>query len=230
MPMIRRKYAKKGGLRRKRVYRKRAMYRKKTSLHAPKSFVSTIKLQDITAAASGTYADGYSRNKLSVQLNKMPIWNVLNKLYGQFAITGVKFEYRTHKNVSDTASWVSNMIYAEDKNNTVPTTVAITRSQDNVSTLISSRNWSRYVKLPRPVLYQSDVNGARIFTITPSKQIHWMNNDADCGALDHLAAQLNVQESQTVTPVPLGELWVKIYVVCKEQYISQSVSDATGPM
>lgn len=220
----RRKYTRKPRVaRRRRVYRPRMI--KGRSYHAPKRFTSTFKLLDVIASPYGTHPDDYTRNTLSVSLQDMPIFTNLHSLFGQFAITGVKLTYRptiTSYNSTIAGTIASpQLLFAEDKNQLVPLSPLQMRSQDNCRTFSASRGWSKYIRNPRPLLYQQDLGQQQLKVIQRSREINWLTPEQVNGPeanLRHLMAQLCVQDVTGATgEVGVGELWAKVYVVCKEQ-------------
>lgn len=218
---------------RRRTYRRRSnmktrMNRSKKLLHNVKKFVCSYKLMDIESAKVGTYVDKYSRNALSVKFSDLPIVQPLSELYRQYAITGVKFEYRP-LNTSPYANWDSGtIVFAENKGDPVARVVQLTTSEDNCRQLSTTKPFKHYVKNPRPYLLQAvGVDG--IPTIQSANQIQWFNtNDAKSRDVPHLCAQMNVSQSNqnSTGNVLQGELWVKVYVVCKEQQTTQNTGDS----
>jgi len=197
-------------------------------LHAPKKFTCQFKLLDVNASPFGTHPDGYARNRLSVHLNQIPIYSQLFALYGQFAIAGIKFTYRPKINsTSPDGAGIpaSNLLYAEDKNSSAALAATALYGQDNMKTFVSTRGWSKYVSKPRPNLYQLVAGEELVKTITPARQLHWLTpnnatNTDPASMLPHLAAQLCVQDiTGAVGEVGQGELWAKVYLLCKEQRI-----------
>lgn len=195
--------------------------------HAPKSFTSTFKMLDVTASPYGTHTDGYTRNALSLALKDIPIFSNLYTLYSQFAITSVKLSYRPKVNIAaagtaPTAA-IAQLLYAEDKDNWEPLSPLQLRSQDNCRTLVANRSWGTFVKKPRPLLFQKDIDGRSIQVISKAKDIHWLspqsNSDEDGAAImSHLIGQLCVSDVTGADDnVGCGELWCKVYLVVKEQ-------------
>jgi len=195
-------------------------------ISAPKKFTSTFKLLDVVASPFGTHADGFTRHSLHVSLTDMPIWTNLHSLFRQHAITGVKLTYRptitAYTSEAGGSIAAPQLLYAEDKNNFTPLSPFQVRSQDNCKTLMASRGWSKYVAKPRPNLFQSDATlGVAYKTISKAQDIHWLSpalsTDPE-STLPHLMAQFCVQDvTGAVNDVGIGELWAKVYVVCKEQ-------------
>lgn len=203
---------------RRPFYKKRAMKTAKARLHAPKKFTASFKLRDIISDASGTNPGGWQRNNLAVNFTQLPIHLELSSLYKQFAITGVAFQYRsTNTNPDNLTEPATQMLFVEDKDNTGAITVGQALSQDNCRKLKTDRNFKHYVRKPRPQLYQSDGTNP-VFAIQAARQITWFNTGAN--TLPHLCAQLLVEDSAAGTSTKQGELWVKMYVICKEQCAS----------
>lgn len=198
---------------------RRLAIRNNPRVHAPKMFVGSFKLFDIIADPFGTHPDGYRRYALNVELGMHPLYDTLSGIYRQFCISSVKFDYRTVANSTDALLPASNMIYVEDKDSNAARSVAALLSQDNTRKYVSNRNFSAFVSKPRPDLWQADVLGAPIKTITPANQLHWLSssNVASRG-LQHLAGQLCVQDITGATgDTRQGELWCKMYILAKEQ-------------
>lgn len=190
-------------------------------LHGVKKFVSTFKYADIYSAPNGTNVGGYARNNLSVTYNQAVIEPQLSALYRQYMITGVKWMYRPTNvapNQGD-AEFATQMLFVEDKANTVAITVSQAQSQDNTRFLTTAKPWSHYIRLPRPQLYQLDGAGAQQLVTQGARQANWI--DVANNGLKHLNAQLLIADSTSVVvPAPgvlQGQLWCKMYLVMKEQ-------------
>jgi len=225
MAYYRRRYRKRPA----RRYRKRMVMRRRRTapaIHAPKKFCLTTKLLDVIPSLTGGHADGWTKWNLKVAFSDFKGSGELATLYKQFAITGVKYEYRTlninGSLIEDQPSLA--MTFAEDKANIGLSNNANLQTQDNVRNLISTKNFKHYVAKPRPVLYQSvsvDLSGT-VLSIPPARQIQWINTDSDNGMnLKHLAAQFQIQDypAGVVNANIQGELWAKLYVIVKEQHV-----------
>lgn len=192
------------------------------SVHAPKTFVSSFKYQDVVASPYGTHTDDYARNQLFVTLAQVPLVTQLTQLYRQMAITSVVWEYRPAQNVNTAGTTLSQIVYAENKDADQALPVKNVLSEDNCRKYVNTRRWKAFVKKPRPALYQQDASGNAIKVIGNSKQIHWLSTEetADLN-LTHLSSQMCVQDMEGVTgPTRVGELWCKVYVACKEQSLN----------
>lgn len=219
----------------RRMMKRRRPYRipRSVGLHAPKKFTSTFKLQDVTASPFGTHTDGYTRNLLSVSLNQIPLYTNLYTLYGQFAITSVKIMYKPKINIAAAGAaptaCLANILYAEDKDSDFALSPLQVRSQDNCRNYISSRGWGAYIKKPRPVLYQKDVDGASVRVISKARDIHWLSpevagSEDAASKLEHIFGQMCVEDVTGADDnVGVGELWCKVYLAVKEQCKSAAV-------
>lgn len=225
MPLLKRNYKRKAGIRRRgrRMYKPRMS--KAVALHAPKQFTCTWSLP-IDSFGAGTHVDGYNRQLLSVRLSDLPIFPTLFGLYGQFAITSIKLNYVPEYNVSTgtAANSVPNIVFAEDKDTDVAQTYTVLKGQDNVRTLSSARKWSAFIKKPRPALYQQNAAGERVKVIQRGKEIHWLSPKAvaadPASDLVHLYGQMCVQDIKGIAPLAnatVGTLYFKVYIACKEQ-------------
>lgn len=228
MPYVRRRKTaprRKPTMRRRRIYKPR--YNKSQSVHAPKKFVSTWSVP-VDSFGTGTHADDYNRLRLDVRLSDAPIFPSLFAMYGQFAITGVKLTYVPEYNSSTgtAGNTVPNIAFAEDKDTEQAQTFTALRAQDNLKEFSSGRKWSVFIKKPRPLLFQQNLGGQAIKTITPSKGLHWLSPRAvaeDPSAdLVHLMAQMCVQDIKGIAPLAVttvGRLYYKMYIAVKEQRI-----------
>lgn len=225
---------KKVGKGRRRTYGRRRYVRSSArALHAPKRFTSTYS-QAVVSYGSGAHADSFDRNRLATSLRDCPIFPNLFTLYGQFAITGVKVTYVPDYNSStgSAGNSIPNIAFAEDKNSDTALTYTALEHQDNVKLYSSARRWSRYIKNPRPLLYQQDTAGTKLKTITPGRQIHWLS-PASIAATDpaaslvHLFGQMCVEDIKGIAAaetLTVGTLYYKVYLVCKEQRVATNVS------
>lgn len=204
----------------KRKFKSRA--RRTARIHAPKTFVSSFKYQDVDADPYGTHIDDFQKNQLSVNLNQVPIFPQLSALYRQFAITSVKFEYRPVSTVALAGLPASQIVVAENKDADQALPVKNVLSEDNVRKYTSTRTWKLFVKKPRPALYQQDSLGNAIKVISNAKQVHWLSTDQSADMnLEHLCGQMCVQDITGATgSTRQGELWCKIYIAAKEQSLN----------
>lgn len=227
----------------KRVYRKRAVrgrgrgrggYRKRAAgFHGVKRFTCMMKIADVEAPANGLLPDGIQVYNMKVKYSSLPIASRVSALFRQVALTGVKVEYRTtNPTPTNVATGVTadqlahpsvNCYYVEDKDTETDLTATQFKSQDNVKRLVSHRNFSHYVRNPRPALYQMDGNGNRLKTIDGGRQIHWISTNSTFGVdLFHLHSQFAVEELPDTVAMETGnqkqgELWLKVYLIAKEQ-------------
>lgn len=196
------------------------MRKAKQSLHGVKKFVCHYKMFDVVTDISGTNVGGYKRYDLSIDWGKLPnaIKSSLGGLYRQFAFTGVKYEYRA-LNTTPMPSEnqpAGEMLFAVNKS-LANLTAEQLKVDDNCKVLKTSRNFNHYVKNPRPALYQVDGTGNRFLAIQRAKEITWLDTG---NTLQHFTAGFATRDDYTVTalaPVQQGELWAKVYIVCKEQ-------------
>lgn len=214
--------------------RGRAGYRRKnygSRNHGVKSFTCEYKISDVLAPADGLLPDGIQVYNLKTKFSDLPINAQISALFRQVAITGVKVMYRT-TNPTPSMGADADLVphpsvscyYVEDKDTENSLTLTGFKSQDNMRTLVSHKNFAHYVKNPRPALYQLDGAGNRLKTIDTSNQIHWISTNSSFGVdLFHLHSQFAVSE---LPPLPgigdtdqqkQGELWVKVYIKAKEQ-------------
>jgi len=216
----RRRVARKSKPRRRMFGRRKSAPRR--SLHAPKTFVSSFKYQDVDADPYGTHIDNYQKNQLFVNLNQVPIFPQLSALYRQFAITSVKFEYRPVSTVAVASLPASQIVVAENKDADQALPVKNVLSEDNCKKYVSTRAWKMFVKKPRPALYQQDGLGNAIKVIGNAKQLHWLSTDQSADMnLEHLCGQMCVQDITGATgSTRQGELWCKIYIAAKEQSLN----------
>lgn len=219
MPRKNYKKSKTGGRRRRATYRPRKS--KGYAYHAPKKFESEFKILDVNAEPFGSHADGYSRNKLSVSLAKIPIFTNLRTLYRQFAITSVKLMYRPKVNMSDGGISLAQLLFVEDKDSDIAISPLQARSEDNCRVLTCNRPWKHFIKMPRPLLYQQSADGNPVKVIQRAKELHWLSPESEGDVpsnLEHLFGQLCVSDVTGATDdVGVGELWCKVYFSCKEQ-------------
>lgn len=205
---------------RRRPARRFGGYRKRygaKKLHAPKKFCATIKYLDVISLPAGTSVGGWSRNNLAVSFNQLPIQPQLGALYRQYMITGVKWMYRP-TNIApnlDGQEGATQIMFVEDKANTVAITVSQAQSQDNTRFLTTAKPFSHYIRLPRPTLYQLDGAGTQQLVTQGARQGNWIDVAND--TLKHLNAQMLIQDKPDANQVLQGELWCKLYVVMKEQ-------------
>lgn len=208
------------------------MMKSAKSVHAPKKFTSTFKLLDVTADPYGTHGDGFQRNALAVRLTDLPIWTNIHSLFRQHAITGVKITYRPNitSYISQPTGWVApQMLFAEDKNSFTALAPNQLQSQDNCRTLTASRGFSKYIARPRPHLFQANTAALAqgIKVIGKSREIMWLSPSLNAdpeAALPHVFGQLCVEDVVgAVNPVQVGELWCKVYVICKEQSVANAL-------
>lgn len=190
-------------------------------LHGVKKFVSTFKYMDVYSAPLGTNVGGYARNNLTTAFNQSPLEPNLSALYRQYMITGIQWIYKPTNVAPNTgdSEFATELLFAEDKATTTALTESQMRSQDNVRMLTTARPFKHYVRLPRPILYQTDTAGAQILVTQGAGQANWINTNHP--GLKHLSAQMLVADSTSVVvPAPgvlQGTLWCKLYVVVKEQ-------------
>lgn len=214
--------------RRKMMRRRPYRIPRSVGYHAPKKFTSTFLLDKVVADPYGTHTDGFNRRALSVRLDDIPIFSNLYTLYSQFAITSIKLMYKPKINVaSDATACIANILFAEDKDNPNALSVLQLKSQDNCRNYVSSRQWSAFIKKPRPLLFQQDTDGNKIQVISKAKDIHWLSPKSvgsDESLLDHLFGQICVEDvTGTAEAVGVGELWCKVYLAVKEQRKSAAV-------
>lgn len=205
---------------RKRMSTRRKIYRKRrtTKVHGPKTFVSSYKLFDVISDPNATHPDAFNRNNLAINFDSIPLSRPLAQMYQQFAMIGVKYEYRATNVAPDATNPSVQMVFAEDKNFENAMTVGQTKSQDNCRNLVSNKNWNHYVKFPRPALFQQNAIGESVKAISTANSLIWLDTGrAVDTALKHLAAQLNIQNNPTANAIKQGELWAKVYVAVKEQ-------------
>jgi len=232
--MAPRKYKGKG---KKGKPRGRANYRRKgSSLHAPKAFCCLMKVTDVVAPAFALLPDGIQAYNLKVKFSQLPIATQIRALYRQVALTGVKVMYKTtNPNPNQFATGTTssnqdphpsvNMYYVEDKDTENDLTATQFKSQDNVKRLVSHRNFSHYVRKPRPALYQQDGAGNRLKVIDSANQLHWLSTNSTYGIdLVHLHSQFAVDELPDSVPLETGgqkqgEIWMKVYLLAKEQNV-----------
>lgn len=221
--MYKRKY-----VRRRRVARRAPTYRPRTmksrqSVNAPKKFCFSVKYADVVSALNGTNVDGYTRTPLQVSLGTLPAITSLSNLYRQFAITGVKFEFRTTNPAPNSVTGAS-ILMVQDKDNYQNPSVNYYLSQNDVKLRTAHRNTRMYVSRPRPLLFQQDLAGQNVKIAPPSKQIHWLSpsfGPTDVN-LQHLCGFFAVSDLTAGATVaqPQGELWLKMYIIAKEQALS----------
>lgn len=216
--------------------RGRASYRKRaatSALHGVKKFVCLMKLRDVIAPAHGAVPDGIQVYNMKFKYSDLPLASRISALYRQVALTGVKVEYRTtNPTPTNVATGVTtatvahpsvNCYYTEDKDTETDLTATQFKSQDNAKRLVSHRNFGHYVRNPRPALYQMDGAGNRLKTIDSGNQIHWISTNSTYGVdLLHLHSQFAVEELPDTVPNETegqkqGELWMKVYLIAKEQ-------------
>lgn len=205
----------------RRFPRRLKSVRQKTS--GVKKFCFTVKYADVVSALNGTNADGYTRQNLSVSLNSIPAMTTLSNLYRQFAITGAKFEYRTTNPAPNSVTGAS-ILMVQDKDNYQNPSVNYYLSQNDVKTRTAHRSMKMYVSRPRPLLFQQNLAGLNVKVAAPAKQIHWLSpsfGDTDSG-LTHLCGFFAVSDLVAGATVaqPQGELWLKMYIIAKEQAIT----------
>lgn len=227
----------------RRMYRKRAGragYRKRSSaLHGVKRFTCMLKLSDVVAPAYVSLPDGINVYNMKFKYTDLPIHTQISSLFRQVALTGVKVMYRTTNPTPTNVATVGaasteegqyahpsvNMYYVEDKDTEPDLTASQFKSQDNTKRLVSHKNFTHYVRNPRPALYQLDGAGNRLKTIDSGKQIHWISTNSTYGtALLHLHSQLAVEELPDTVPLDVGgqkqgEIWLKVYLIAKEQNV-----------
>jgi len=216
----------------------RGGYRTRSDLHAPKKFCCLYKVTDVIAPANGLLPDGIRAYNLKTKYTSLPINAQVAALYRQVALTGVKVMYRT---TNPTPNAVGsglggtddmdmphpsvNCFFVEDKDTENDLTATQFRSQDNVKRLVSHRNFSHYIRNPRPALYQQDGAGNRLKVIDSGNQIHWISTNSTFGIdLMHLHSQFAVEELPATVPIETGgqkqgEIWLKVYFIAKEQNI-----------
>lgn len=231
-----RRGARRAGMRKRRGARRRWFKKAKSSLHAPKKFVCTYKYDDIVSDLSGAGINGYQRYSLDVTFGETPLAPVLSKMYAQFAITGVQVIYRpTNTSPNNTDQAATQMLIAENKGFLgASETINQILSEDNARTYTTSRGFKMYIRKPRPFLYQlGNPAGTQVISaISSARQLTWLpTNDPNALNLPHACANYVIKdlEKQT-TEVKQGELWVKVYVVCKEQMLINTTPnvDASG--
>lgn len=238
MPYVRRRRTapkRRPNMRRARRYIPRRKFGSR--LHAPKAFTCMLKVSDVIAPANGLLPDGIQAYNLKVKFSSLPISAQIRDLFRQVALTGVKVIYKT-TNPNPTTWAVDplgddsqlphpsvNMYYVEDKDTENELTATQFKSQDNTKRLVSHRNFSHYVRKPRPALYQQDGGGNRLKVIDSANQLHWISTNSSYGIdLYHLHSQFAVEELPNTVPLltggqKQGELWLKLYLVAKEQNI-----------
>lgn len=213
---------------RRRGRNMRRMRRFTKALHGVKKFVSTYKYTDIFSDISGANVGGWARDSVDIVFSQTPLYPVLSKLYCQFAITGVKLEYRPTNTSPDNTNQATQWVYAENKGNYFPVYETITQllSEDNSRRLTTSKAWKTYVKFPRPALMQLGPDGTTpVFAAPAAKAITWLNmNSTGAVSLPHLVGNYAIEDQykQVGGSIKQGELWVKVYVACKEQMIQST--------
>lgn len=206
-----------------RRYRRRAPMKKRQSVSAVRKFCFTVKYADVVSALNGTNVDGYTRTPLTVNLGSIPAITSLSNLFRQFAITGAKFDFRTTNPAPNSVTGAS-ILMVQDKDNYQNPSVNYYLSQNDVKLRTAHKSTGMYVSRPRPLLFQQNLAGLNVKVAPPAKQIHWLS--PSFGATDvnltHLCGFFAVSDLTAGATVaqPQGELWLKLYVIAKEQALS----------
>lgn len=234
-PLYRRRRPARKQMRRRPLYRPRAALRR--NYHAPKNFVETIRFKELISMpgvdpTTGTGVD------TTIDGSSLPLLGgALRGAYRQFCIRGIKWFYIPAYTdyAAQTGIAIQPKIYfAEDKMSKLPDTdsqnIDRIMTQDNVKVFSANKRWSRYVRMPRPELYETGGPSALFATLVQpnSNKVQWLTlqdtvaNDEDNSGLSvpHMSCRLVVSSNNGLVNITIGTLWAKVYYSVKEQQIA----------
>lgn len=204
-------------LRRSRPMRR--VIRRNPRISAPKKFVETLNLTDVTSLASAV-GQGYNLKLYLAQLTNPA---ALSNVFDQYAITGVKYMYIPRYTVSyldaDEGAQMPQIFIAENKfDTTSPTGESALLQENNLRIFAANKRWSLYVNKPKAYLSQSDpANATQIQAQTGSRFLQWLPMTEDGQTVDHLTSRLWIQGNNTASNFVMGTIYAKVYYALKEQ-------------
>lgn len=218
----RRRVVRRRGPVRRRRFMRRLPIRRNPRIHAPKKFVETIELTNITSQAGLANGLGYN---FKLSLNQLNNPGPLAGVFEQYCITGIKYMYIPRYTVSyldaDEGVQMPQFFVAENKlNTTVPAAESALLQEDNLRIFAANKRWSHYVSKPKPWITQASEGtvATQVQAQTASRYVTWLPMTEEGQAIDHIALRAWMQGNNTASNFVMGTVYAKVYYALKEQH------------